>query len=76
MTKLKLPYFQHILRRQGSLEKTRMPGKAEGSRRRGRPNRRWTDCVQEATGANLRRDVEGRTLWVSCILGEQQLELI
>lgn len=30
MTKLKLSSFRHILRRQGSLEKTLMPGEIEG----------------------------------------------
>ena len=36
ITKLKLSYFGHIIS-QGSLEKM-MPGKIEGSRKRGRPN--------------------------------------
>ena len=43
MTKLKLSYFRYILRRQGSLEKTVMLVKIEGSRKRGRPNRRWVE---------------------------------
>ena len=40
-------------------------GKIEGSRKRGRPNRRWTDCIKEAIGLclqELSRAVEDRTL--------------
>ena len=36
MLKLKLQYFGHLMRRTESLEKTRMLGKIEGRRRRGR----------------------------------------
>ena len=35
MLKLKLQYFCHLIRRAGSLEKTRMLGKIEGRRRTG-----------------------------------------
>ena len=35
MLKLKLKYFGHLMRRTDSLEKTLMPGKIEGRRRRG-----------------------------------------
>ena len=36
MLKLKLQYFGHLMRRADPFEKTRMPGKIEGGRRRGR----------------------------------------
>ena len=36
MLKLKLEYFDHLMRRTDSLEKTLMLGKIEGRRRRGR----------------------------------------
>ena len=36
MLKLKLQYFNHLMRRADSLEKTLMLGKIEGRRRRGR----------------------------------------
>ena len=36
MTKLELSYFGHIMRKQGSLENTVIPGKIEGNRKRGR----------------------------------------
>ena len=35
MLKLKLQYIGHLMRRANSLEKTRMLGKIEGTRRRG-----------------------------------------
>ena len=33
--KLRLQYFSHLMRREGTLEKTLMLGKCEGKRRRG-----------------------------------------
>ena len=40
MLKLKLQYFGHLMQRADSLEKTRMLGKIEGRRRRGRQRMR------------------------------------
>ena len=40
LPKLKLQYFGHLMRRAISLEKTLMPGKMEGKRRRGRQRMR------------------------------------
>ena len=34
MLKLKLQYFDHLMQRDNSIEKTLMPGKTEGRRRR------------------------------------------
>ena len=45
MTKLKLPYFGYILRRQVLWK--RQAEKIEGSRTRGRPNRRGIDSIQK-----------------------------
>ena len=58
--------LRHTMRRQDSLEKTTMPGKVEGRRKRGRPNVRWTDSIKEAISMSLRelsRAVEKKTLW-------------
>ena len=41
MLKLKLQYFDHLMRRADSLEKTLMLGKIEGRSRRGRQRMRW-----------------------------------
>ena len=45
MLKLKLQYFDHLMRRADSLEKTLMLGKIEGRRRRGRQRIRWLDGI-------------------------------
>ena len=45
MSKLKLRYFGHLLRRADSFEKTLMLGKIEGQRRRGRQRMRWLDGI-------------------------------
>ena len=41
MLKLKLQYFDHLMRRTDSLEKTLMLGSIEGRRRRGQQGMRW-----------------------------------
>ena len=41
MLKLKLQYFDHLMRRADSFEKTLMLGKIEGRRRRGQHRMRW-----------------------------------
>ena len=43
MLKLKLQYFDHLIWRTDSLEKTLMLGQIEGGRRRGRQKMRWLD---------------------------------
>ena len=43
MLKLKLQYFDYLMRRTDSLEKTLMLGKTEGGRRRERQRMRWLD---------------------------------
>ena len=51
MLKLKLQYFGHLIRRTDSLEKTLMPGKIEGRRRRGQ--QRWLDGITDSMDMNL-----------------------
>ena len=45
MLKLKLQYFDHLMQRPNSLEKTLMLGKIEGKRRRGQQRMRWLDGI-------------------------------
>ena len=45
MLKLKLQYFDHLMLRADSFEKTLMLGKIEGKRRRGRQRMRWLDGI-------------------------------
>ena len=43
MLKLKLQYFDHLMRRADSLKKTLMLGKIEGRRKTGQQRMRWLD---------------------------------
>ena len=47
MLKLKLQYFDHLMRRADSLEKTLMLGKIESKRRRGGQRMRWLDGITD-----------------------------
>ena len=53
MLKLKLQYFDHLMRRTDSLDKTLMLGKIEGRRRRGRQRIRWLDGVTDSMDMSL-----------------------
>ena len=48
---LKLWYSGHLMRRANSLEKTLMPGRTEGRRRRGQQRMRWLDGITDSVGA-------------------------
>ena len=47
MPKLKLQYFDHLMRRTDSSEKTLMLGKIEGRRRRGQQRMRWLNGITD-----------------------------
>ena len=51
--KLKLQYFDHLIRRAHSLEKTLMLGKIEGRRKRGRQRMRWLDGITVSVDMSL-----------------------
>ena len=55
MLKLKLQYFGHLMQRTDSLEKTRILGKIEGRRRRGRQRMRWLDGITDSMDMGLGR---------------------
>ena len=47
MLKLKLQYFDHLMQRTDSLEKTWILGKIEGRRRRGQQRVKWLDAITD-----------------------------
>ena len=53
MLKLKLQYFDHLLRRADSFEKTLMLRKIEGRRRRGQQRMRWLDGITDSMDMGL-----------------------
>ena len=72
MLKLKLPYFDHLMRRVDSLEKTLMLGGIGGRRRRGRLRMRWLDGIVDSMDVSLsevREMVMDREAWRAEIHG-------
>ena len=53
MLKLKRQYFDHVMERADSLEKTLKLGKIEGVRKRGQQRMRWVDGITDSTDVSL-----------------------
>ena len=69
---LKLQYFDHLMQRANSLEKTLMLGKMEGKRRREQQRMRWLDSITVLMDMNLSKrqeTVKDREAWCAEVHG-------
>ena len=70
MLMLKLQYFDHLMQRANSLEKTLMLGKIEGKRKRGQHRMQWLGSITDSMDMNLNKlqeIMEDRKAWHAAV---------